>query len=301
MIEMKNKTIGKYKIGSLILVFLFAGLLSFAQDFPPWPSPTDAAAKINPVEYNKKSLEAGKTMYNLQCKACHGETGKGDGLIKSASLVSDKFVLQSEGSFFWKLQTGRGQMPGFKAIPEDQLWNVINYVLSFTRPEEDIVMKNAVVSLIFNEKGEKKKLKAKVEQIADDGTKTPAKGVKVNLGIKRYFGILPIGTSKSTNSRGEVKVTFPNTIIGDENGELTIIATIDDMEYNPAEATEQIAWGQVNANDYWTERRALWKDNDYVPLWLLVSFVSVSLGIWLVIGYVALLVRKIKIEGDKVS
>jgi mono/diheme cytochrome c family protein len=289
-----------YTIGSLLLVFIFSSYFAIAQDFPPWPVPDEAAAVENPIEANKSSIEAGKALFDLQCKACHGEKGLGDGLIKSGSLVDEKFQQQSDGAVFWKLQEGRGQMPSFAALPEDQLWNVINYIRSLSKKRDDLVMKNAVVALFFNEEGEKKELTAKVEQVADDGTKTPAERIKVNLGVKRYFGILPIAEqSQYTNANGEVTVTFPNDIIGDENGVLNIVASIDDMEYNPAVASSDIEWGLINPKDYWTERRALWKNNDYIPLWLLAGFSLVAIGIWLVILYVAILVRQIKVEGDK--
>jgi len=297
---MKNTKSEMYKLGSLILIFIFTSFMSMAQDFPPWPAPEDAAAVQNPIPDDKASLEAGKALYNIQCKACHGETGKGDGLIKAASFYTESFQNESDGAHFWKLQEGRGQMPSFKALPEDQLWNVVNYIRSFTKIREDLVMKNAIVSLFFNEKGEQKELTAKVEQVIDDGSKIPATGILVNVGVERYFGILPVkGPANRTNENGELKVSFPNDIIGDENGDLTVIASIEDMEYNPAQASEGITWGLVNPKNYWTERRALWKNNDYVPIWLLATFIGGALGIWLTIMYVSLLVRKIKIEGDK--
>ncbi len=297
---MKNIKSGIYKIGSLAVLFILTSFFGMAQDFPPWPAPEDAAAVQNPIPVDKASLEAGKALYNIQCKACHGETGKGDGLIKAASFYTEAFQSESDGAHFWKLQQGRGQMPGFKALPEDQLWNVINYIRSFTKTRDGLAMKDAVVSLIFNEKGDQKELTAKVEQLTEDGSKIPASGILVNVGVEKYFGILPVmGSSNRTNENGEIKIVFPNNIIGDENGDLTVIASIEDMEYNPAQTTEAITWGLVNPKDYWTERRALWKNNDYIPVWLLATFVGGALGIWLVIMYVSLLVRKIKLEGDK--
>lgn len=297
-----NKMNGFYKTGSLLIVFLFSTFLAISQDFPPWPASDDALSVQNPVPVDKTSLEAGKALFDLQCKACHGETGKGDGLIKSANLTTAQFAAQSDGEVFWKLQTGRGQMPSFKALPVDQLWSVINYVRSFTAKRENFVMKNAAITLAFNTEGETRKITAKVEQVADDGTKSPASGINVKIGAKSYFGILPASKSSVyTNDEGLATIDFPNNFIGDENGELTIIASIEDMEYNPVHTSETITWGLVNPKDYWTERRALWKNNDHIPIWLLTSFIIAALAIWGTIGYVALLVRKIKVEGDKIS
>ena len=299
-VKMKNMTGQMYKTSSLILLMLFSGLLAISQDFPPWPVPEDAAAVENPVESTKESLQAGKSLYDLQCTACHGDQGKGDGLINSSSLVSQDFQEQSDGAVFWKLQEGRGQMPSFSALPDEQLWNVINYVRSLSKAREDIEMKNAEIALFFNEEGEKKEITAKVEQVADDGTKSPTEKIRVNIGVERYFGVLPVTSEvKRTNAEGEASMIFPNDIIGDENGIVNVVASIEDMEYNPAETSVEIEWGQINPKDYWTERRALWKNNNYVPVWLMASFALAAIGIWLVIAYVALLARKIKIEGDK--
>jgi mono/diheme cytochrome c family protein len=291
-----------YKTGILTIVLMFTASLAFTQDFPEWPVPDNEAAVENPVEPTKESVAAGKALFNTQCKACHGETGKGDGLIQSASLVSETFTAQTDGAIFYKLKTGRGQMPPFAAQPEEQLWNVINYIRLLSMNPEDMVMKNAVISILFDEDSEKKEVTAKVEEYTEEGTKAPLANVKVNFGVKRYFGVLPVTTTSTfTNANGEVSVWFPDDIIGDETGELVVVAALEDMEYNPVEASAEISWGLDNPNDYWTERRALWKNNDYVPIWLLFSFIGGALAVWGTIGYVALLVFKIKRIGDKLS
>jgi len=292
-----------YKIGIWTIVFLFTSYLAVSQDFPPWPVPDEAAAVENPIKPTKESLEAGMALYNLQCKACHGDQGKGDGLIKAANLTTESYLAQSDGAVFWKLQQGRGQMPSFKALPEEQLWNVTNYVRSLSIPPENIIKKDAIVKVFFNESAESKEITTEVFEITEDEKKVPAPGVKVNFGVKRYFGVMPIATQSihKTNENGEITIPFMEEIIGDPNGNLTIIASIEGIDYNPADASEGIAWGSEKRTDYWTERRALWKNNDYVPIWLLISFIGGALAVWGTIGYVGLLVFKIKRIGDKVS
>lgn len=293
----------KYKTGLLIIAFLFANLMAVSQDFAPWPVPDEAAAVENPVPADKASLEAGKNLYDLQCKACHGEQGKGDGLIKSASLVSEDFKQQSDGAIFHKLQEGRGQMPSFAALPDEQLWNVINYVRTLGKMREGLVKKNAKIELFFNEKGEYREATARVMQVSDTTDPQPAENLRIDFFVQRYFGDLPVANKEThlTNEKGEVTVPFPNDIIGDENGDLTVIARTNDMDFNQAEAAEIITWGLINPKDYWTERRSLWKNNAYVPIWVMFAFFGGALAVWAVIIYVALLVRKIKLEGDRVS
>ncbi len=292
----------KYKTGILIIAFLFANLMAVSQDFAPWPVPDEAAAVENPVPANKASLEAGKKLYDLQCKSCHGDEGKGDGLIKSASLVSEEFKQQSDGAIFYKLQEGRGQMPSFAALPDEQLWNVINYMRTLEKMREGLVKKNAQIELFFNEKGEYREATARVMQVSDTTEPQPAGNLRIEFFVQRYFGDLPVSNNEShyTDESGEVTVQFPNDIIGDENGDLIVIARTDDMDFNQAEAAEVITWGLHNPKNYWTERRSLWKNNEYVPVWLIITFFGGALTVWAVIIYVALLIRKIKLEGDRV-
>ena len=151
-----------YKTGATIILFLCTNFLAVSQDFPPWDAPEPATKVQNPIPSNKESLEAGKAYYNAVCKACHGEKGRGDGLIKAANLTTETFLLQTDGAIFWKLQTGRGQMLSFKASPPEQLWNVINYVRNLSAKKEIIAKRNAIVQLAVNKQSDSKAVTAKV-------------------------------------------------------------------------------------------------------------------------------------------
>lgn len=287
----------------LVIFITVAGKIAVSQDFQPWPVPDEANTVVNPVEPIKESVSAGKTLFDMQCKSCHGEKGRGDGLIKSANLTTPEFLAQTDGSIHWKLITGRGQMPAFKALPDEQLWNVINYVRSLSIKKDAIALKKASISLTFSEKTEGKEITALVQQILEGGEKVPAANIAVNMGVKRYFGTLPITGSPTlvTGQDGKVTVKFPNNIIGDANGNVAITAAIDDLDYNPAEVIADKTWGTIKPNDYWSDRRALWKDNDHVPVWLLGCFLFITLGMWVFILYSLFLVFKIKLEGDKIA
>ncbi|MGB5554982.1 MAG: cytochrome c, partial [Flavobacteriaceae bacterium] len=74
-----------------------------------------------------------------QCKFCHGNKGKGDGnqanLVDTpvADFTTDTFKKQSDGSMYYKIYTGRNDMPSFEKVITDKedLWLVINYIKSF--------------------------------------------------------------------------------------------------------------------------------------------------------------------------
>lgn len=300
---MKTYIINNRRCGLLVFFLIIAAWPALTQNFAPWPAPDEANVVTNPVAPDKESITAGKTLFNLQCKSCHGEKGRGDGLIKSANLTTPEFVSQTDGAIHWKLLAGRGQMPSFKALPDEQLWNVINYVRSLREKKDAVALKNAVINLSFNEKTDSKEITALVQQVFENGEKIPAANVAVNFGVSRYFGVLPISGSPApvTDQNGKVTVTLPNNLIGDAGGKLSIIATIDDMDYRPAEVKSANEWGTPKPNNYWSNRRALWKDNDHIPAWLFGGFLFATLGIWGFIFYVLFLVGKIKLEGDKVA
>jgi mono/diheme cytochrome c family protein len=284
--SIKNKLLGAFFIFSCML------LLASTQ-LPPWDVPAEANDIINPTEVNKKTLDAGKVFYEMNCLACHGATGLGDGVIPSGNMTIKAFTDQTDGALFYKLQEGRGLMPSFRTSSDTDLWHVINYIRTFAAPVEEILRKNAVVLLEFNESDSVNTVVARVYEILDNGERTPAREIRVSFYIKRYFADMLIGGNRNyTGSEGSVSIAFPQGIPG-ENGLLEVIARVEDSEYYPAEAMQEIAWG-IEKKTYWNEKRELWKDNDYVPLWLLISFFGTIAGIMGVILYVLLQVKKIR-------
>ena len=105
----------------------------------PWVVPDKYLKMKNPVKADATCINAGKALYVKHCQSCHGKTGKGDG-TKAATLdtepgdfSSKTFKSQTDGSLFYKTQTGRKDMPSFKnKIPDEgDLWSVVNYLRTF--------------------------------------------------------------------------------------------------------------------------------------------------------------------------
>jgi len=108
---------------------------------PPWNVPRSAAAKNNPVATSKASIKKGKALYSANCVACHGNSGKGNGPAAVALPIrpgnfKDKarMKVQSDGSLFWKISSGRGTMPAFKgAMSDSDRWNLVNYLRTLSK------------------------------------------------------------------------------------------------------------------------------------------------------------------------
>ncbi len=120
---------------SLFVISMISGFKP-AQDKKPWNVPDAAKNVKNPVASNAASIASGKELWDTNCKSCHGGKGLGDG-NKAAQLKTDPgdfstqaIQAQTDGSFFYKLSEGRGDMPSFKKkLPDDEdRWALVNFI-----------------------------------------------------------------------------------------------------------------------------------------------------------------------------
>ena len=101
-----------------------------------WVVPPEYQNMKNPYSGVSDDEQIGEELYGMYCQTCHGSKGKGDGanayLIETpvADFTLEPFKVQSDGSLYYKIFTGRNEMPSFEyVIPEEEdLWLVVNYV-----------------------------------------------------------------------------------------------------------------------------------------------------------------------------
>lgn len=123
-------------ISLLMLGFASMGFMLYTPSGSPWVVPDKYMKMPNPVKSSPKSLKEGKELYSLKCQPCHGKKGLGDGPkaanLKTApiDMTQSSFQSQPDGSLFYKISEGRGDMPKFKKeiTDPDDIWNIINYV-----------------------------------------------------------------------------------------------------------------------------------------------------------------------------
>jgi len=123
-----EKSLGIAGAAVILLVSAGAAVVS-AQG--PWVAPADAKAMKNPV----KGVGNAKKTVETNCVSCHGPGGKGDGPAaaalpppKPANWTSEAVQKESDGEIFWKLSNGRGAMPPWKHLPENERWELVNYI-----------------------------------------------------------------------------------------------------------------------------------------------------------------------------
>jgi mono/diheme cytochrome c family protein len=97
----------------------------------------DAAVTLpNPIAATPESLARGKYFYEINCKVCHGESGRGDGPVgkkftdPSPVDLNDEYTQdQADGQLFFTLTRGRVAMPFYRdALSPEERWDVVNYV-----------------------------------------------------------------------------------------------------------------------------------------------------------------------------
>jgi mono/diheme cytochrome c family protein len=95
-----------------------------------WKAPTDAKTLKNPVQ----GIGDAKNVIATSCAACHGSSGRGDGVASAAlqpkpmDWSSPAVQSDTDGELFWKITNGRGSMPGWRQLPETERWQIVNYI-----------------------------------------------------------------------------------------------------------------------------------------------------------------------------
>jgi mono/diheme cytochrome c family protein len=124
-----------------VVLALVAGLAlaSAALAQTPWVAPDSEKAKKNPLPSDKKVVEQGEKVAKTNCVTCHGAKGKGDGPAavalnpKPADWTSARVQSQTDGELFWKITNGRGAMPSWRHLPDNERWALIRFIRSLKR------------------------------------------------------------------------------------------------------------------------------------------------------------------------
>lgn len=97
-----------------------------------------AAQKLkNPAPGDPKSIANGKDLYEKNCTQCHGDMGKGDGMMaadlqfKPPDLTDPKWDHGStDGEIFAIIRDGskKGMLPMGRKLATRAIWDLVNYV-----------------------------------------------------------------------------------------------------------------------------------------------------------------------------
>jgi mono/diheme cytochrome c family protein len=105
-----------------------------------WVVPANFKSMKNPVVQTEAGTKTGLALFTKNCVSCHGKTGQGNG-VKVAALKNfpgdftrPEFQSLTDGEIFFRIRTGRDEMPRFEGkLLDDEIWNVVNYLRSFRK------------------------------------------------------------------------------------------------------------------------------------------------------------------------
>lgn len=126
------RMLGRVLAGVLALAVLIGGAgIGGAAAQGEWKAPAEAKNLKNPV----KGVGNAKQTVDTNCASCHGAGGKGDGPAaaalpppKPADWTAARVQSQADGELFWKITNGRGAMPPWKHLSDNDRWQIVNYI-----------------------------------------------------------------------------------------------------------------------------------------------------------------------------
>ncbi len=112
----------------------------------------------------------------------------------------------------------------------------------------------------------------------EKGKAVPVSGEKVTVYVPRMFSLLPIGEATFDES-GSASLTFPATLPGDKEGNITIIARFEEnAEFGNIEKKSTLKWGLPSTYSVPAGHRALWTKT--APRWMIYTLSVLLSGVW---------------------
>lgn len=264
-----------------------------------WVVPDDQAALSSPTDYTLDNVKRGKELYTLNCKSCHGDPGKNNPLAlvpMPVDIASASMQANSEGALFYKMTTGKGIMPPFEStVAEGDRWNLVHFIKNFSPDREQLLVDappvKAKLLASVNQANGSVEILAEFEE--SDGSYSSLASTPVSISSKKAFGNIEIGKAV-TNETGRAVYSIPENVIGDEQGYLTIVVSLDENYIAEEVALEKAIVAKPKEVPRLIKPEVLWSTNDNVSTWLLLSYILAAGGSWLVIGYVIFQIIKIK-------
>lgn len=303
-----------FTLNIVAALLLFFPLTMMAQS--DWKVSDSEQKDKNPVAFSEESVKAGKTVFMTNCKSCHGDPTKNNGLPlvpKPTDLGTQAFLdINSDGSIFHKITSGKATMPTFGAIiSETDRWNLVNYIRSFdanagsksAEPAEEMAGPangeiGAPYTLTVSVDQANHEVTAELKG-TQSGQMVGVANAEVFVGIKRYFNNLPVmSPGATTDEMGMLKVSYPADLPGNEEGKGFVVAyPVDKDTYGDMTANAEIELEAVHPVDF-DSIRALWANNQHIPIWLIITYLSIVLIVWGTMFKVVLNIIKIKNIGN---
>jgi hypothetical protein len=148
---------------------------------------------------------------------------------------------------------------------------------SIEAAEEVVTVKRARLEITPVKEDSVLTVKVKLVDLST-GTETPVPETDLGIFVNRMFSTLKLGEGK-TDEAGEASIEIPKNLPGDDKGNLTLLARLDENEiYGNLEASVVQQWGTPVSYVLKELPRALW--SPHPPIWMLVTFAILMSVVW---------------------
>ena len=285
------------KILSLVSISLLIVINAHAQD---WKVTAEQKAMTLGVEFTEDIQDEGNAIYNKSCKMCHGDVVVAPSNDRALPLApnmgaTDWQAANNDGEIFAKITNGQGGMPPFAgSLSDDERWKLVAFIranydayvpagIAATDVPKKEKFKGTIkgIEAIYNDA--KKDFTVRLIAVDENGTSTKAEGIKLDFYVTRYFGNMALAEGVRSDANGELNIDV-SEIISAYDGSINIIARTSDKAFK-SEQTVTIAEARVWVNPL--DERQIWGKSSKTPLWLLISYLTVTLTTLGVIGWAA--------------
>ncbi|MBG0860528.1 MAG: hypothetical protein IQL11_13590 [Bacteroidales bacterium] len=141
----------------------------------------------------------------------------------------------------------------------------------------DISVVNMDLEITLSKVDSIKKIELKASSQIN-GKKVPVIGEVVIIYVTRMFSLLPVGEI-TFDDNGTGTIDFPSDLPGDENGNITILAKIEENPtYGNIEKRVTERWGLPTSYTVPETHRALWTKTP--PMWMIITLSILLSGVW---------------------
>ena len=306
---LNNSGIMKRIILSLIILKLISACL-YGQE---WIVPDDKKDRLSTFPFDDNTRSAGQKLYTLNCMSCHGTPGKANylNLVPApGDPATEKIQKNSDGEIFYKLQTGRGQMPSFRSVlTTDEIWNIVSFIRSFNKSYKQQV--RAIISssaypgaeigmlLTYNSSDSTIVLTAYADK---EKNRLPVTDTGVRLYVHRTFGHQLVDEEKFTDKAGKAIFRIPEKLRGDSLGNVRFSARfVDEDLFGSVSRDTVINTGIITIPVSLIAERAMWNNVRKAPVWILLTYIPGVLIAWGFIILVMMKIRDIYISGEHIK
>lgn len=189
------------------------------------------------------------------------------------------------------------ELPKVLPLDEERYFGIVAQIEGdslFFEAEEEIWYKEATFSLELQTEDSTRTAIAKLTETDGEGQELPLAYIDVNFYVQRLFGIMPAAEeyTVTTDEEGVAEFEFPGNIAGDFEGNITVVARVDDDDdYGTLERKASGKWGLVLEPEKNPFPRALWAPN--APPAMIITLSTIFGGIWFTFGYVGYLLKRL--------